>query len=200
MYHRKDRDGFRFVNAEVRIVNNELVLPTVPYLVNVLTGDTRGVELVLERRSVNGLNGWLSYAWNKSTLSDGTESFPSDYDQRHTVNAYDVYRWSGRTSLSARMRYGSNIPIAGYIEEVPDGYALSEQRNGARLPDYSRLDLRADWTFTLPQEPPHAVRGSGERHESATTSARTVRSSTSPRGECLSRQRSCSRCCRSQEC
>ncbi len=149
VYHRKDRDGFRFVDAEVRLFNNELVLPTVPYLANVLTGDTRGVELVLERRSVNGLNGWLSYAWNKSTLSDGTESFPSDYDQRHTVNTYIVYRWSGRTSLSARMRYGSNFPIAGYIEEVPDGYALSERRNGARLPAYSRLDLRADRTFTL---------------------------------------------------
>ena len=148
MYHRNDRDGFRFRNAEVRIVDNQVVLPTGPYLVNVLTGDTRGVELVLERRSVNGLNGWLSYAWNKSTLSDGAESFPSDYDQRHTVNAYVVYRWSGRTSLSARMRYGSNFPIAGYIQDVPDGYALSEQRNGARLPAYSRLDLRADRTFT----------------------------------------------------
>ncbi len=148
VYHRKDRDGFRFRNAEVRIVDNQVVLPTGPYLVNVLTGDTRGVELVLERRSVNGLNGWLSYAWNKSTLSDGAESFPSDYDQRHTVNAYVVYRWSGRTSLSARMRYGSNFPIAGYIQDVPDGYALSEQRNGARLPAYSRLDLRADRTFT----------------------------------------------------
>jgi hypothetical protein len=149
VYHRKDRDGLRFRNAEVRIVDNQVVLPTTgPYLVNVLTGDTRGVELVLERRSVNGLNGWLSYAWNKSTLSDGAESFPSDYDQRHTVNAYVVYRWSGRTSLSARLRYGSNFPIAGYIQEVPDGYALSEQRNGARLPAYSRLDLRADRTFT----------------------------------------------------
>ena len=32
---------------------------------------------------------------------------------------------------------------------MPDGYALSERRNGARLPAYSRLDLRADRTFTL---------------------------------------------------
>ena len=149
VYHRADRDGLRFVDGDVRLIDDQLILPSAPYLANGLTGDTRGVELVLERRSVNGLNGWLSYAWNKSTVSDGTESFPSDYDQRHTVNAYVVYRWSGRTSLSARMRYGSNFPIAGYIEEVPDGYALSEQRNSARLPSYSRLDLRADRTFTL---------------------------------------------------
>ena len=47
------------------------------------------------------------------------------------------------------MRYGSNFPIQGYIREVPDGYMLSDQRNGARLPEYARLDLRADRTFTF---------------------------------------------------
>ena len=74
--------------------------------------------------------------------------FPSDFDQRHTVNAYVAYRWGGRTSLSARMRYGSNFPIVGYIGEDADGYMLSAQRNGLRLPAYARLDLRADRTFT----------------------------------------------------
>ena len=46
------------------------------------------------------------------------------------------------------MRYGSNFPIQGYIRQVPDGYMLSDERNRARLPAYSRLDLRADRTFT----------------------------------------------------
>ncbi len=85
---------------------------------NTLTGDTNGAEIVLERRAVSGLNGWLSYAWNDTQLEDPARgdpsNFPSDYDQRHTVNAYVAYRWGGRTSLSARMRYGSNFPIAGY--------------------------------------------------------------------------------------
>ena len=95
-----------------------------PHWENTLTGDTNGVEMVLERRSVNGLNGWLSYAWNDTQLEDpraghAAETFPSDYDQRHTVNAYVAYRWGGRTSLSARMRYGSNFPIVGYIGRTP---------------------------------------------------------------------------------
>ena len=149
VYHRTDEDGFRFRDAEFRIVNDRVVRPVAsPHIENALTGDTRGVELVLERRSANGLTGWLSYAWNDSMLTDRAETFPSDFDQRHTANAYVAYRWSGRTSLSARMRYGSNFPIQGYIREVPDGYMLSDQRNGARLPEYSRLDLRADRTFT----------------------------------------------------
>ena len=74
----------------------------------------------LERRAANGLNGWLSYSWNDSrTMTDAApdpaKSFPADFDQRHTVNAYVGYRWGGRTSLSARMRYGSNFPIVGYV-------------------------------------------------------------------------------------
>jgi hypothetical protein len=149
----------RLQDSEVRIEGNRVVVPRNPNWQNALTGLTNGVELTLERKSANGLNGWLSYAWSKSTLEDAhgasggnpsglPESFPADFDQRHTVNTYVAYRWSGRTSLSARVRYGSNFPITGYLAEDANGYRLSDQRNGTRLPAYWRLDLRADRAFT----------------------------------------------------
>ncbi len=153
-YHRRDTDRLRFEDSEARIENNRVVLPRQPNWQNALKGTANGVELTLERRSANGLNGWLSYAWNESELEDPraagqqAERFYADWDQRHTVNAYVAYRWSGRTSLSARWRYGSNFPIRGYIGEAQGGYVLSEQRNGVRLPAYARLDIRADRTFT----------------------------------------------------
>jgi hypothetical protein len=153
-YRRQDDDLLRLVNDEVRIENDRVVLPSSVYWLNTMTGETNGAEVVLERRSANGFNGWLSYAWNDTQLEDPAraghqaETFPSDFDQRHTVNAYVAYRWGGRTSLSARMRYGSNFPITGYVGQDANGYVLSAQRNGVRLPAYSRLDLRADRTFT----------------------------------------------------
>jgi len=154
-YYRDDDDRLRFQDTEVRIVNNRVVRPLRPHWENAVEGHTRGVELTLERKSANGLNGWLSYAWSKSDLTDPAggsvnqpERFAADFDQRHTVNAYATYRWSGRTSLSARMRYGSNFPIAGYIAQDANGYLLSDQRNATRLPAYSRLDLRAERIFT----------------------------------------------------
>jgi hypothetical protein len=149
-YHRQDDDRLRVVNGEIRIENNRVVLPNTAHWDNVLTGDTNGAEIVLERRSIGGFNGWLSYAWSDSQVEDiqRSESYPADFDQRHTVNAYVGYRWGGRTSLSARMRYGSNFPIAGYVEQDPTGYTLSAQRNGLRMPTYARLDLRGDRTFT----------------------------------------------------
>jgi hypothetical protein len=67
---------------------------------------------------------------------------------------------SNRTSVSARYRYGSNDPLAGYIGEpagalgtvpIVDGqplfYGLASERNLLRLPAYSRLDIRADRAF-----------------------------------------------------
>ena len=156
IYRRDDDDRLRFQGTEVRLANNRVVVPRNPHWENAITGLTNGVELTVQRKSVNGLNGWLSYAWSQSDLTDAgagggsrlPETFPADFDQRHTVNAYAAYRWSGHTSLSARLRYGSNFPITGYIGRDANGYVLSSQRNGLRLPAYSRLDLRADRAFT----------------------------------------------------
>jgi outer membrane receptor protein involved in Fe transport len=149
-YHRDEKDDLRAVNTDIRLVGGRLVLPTNPHWANRLSGNSNGVEIVLERRAANGLNGWLSYALSDSQLTDqqSGETFAADFDQRHTVNTYVAYRWGGRTSLSARMRYGSNFPIAGYIGEDANGFVISEQRNGLRMPDYARLDLRADRAFT----------------------------------------------------
>ena len=131
-----------------------------------------GVELKVERLSANGFNGWVSYAWNKAELDDprgaGQQDahFFADYDQRHTVNTYVAYRWSGRTSLSARFRYGSNFPIRGYIGSNAAGFVLSDQRNGLRLPGVlaSRPARRSH--VHLSQEPADAVPGSGQRDQS----------------------------------
>ena len=147
LYHRRDSDRLRYVDSEIRVESDRVVVPRLSNWQNTLRGTAQGVEIVAERRSANGLNGWLSYAWNESELQDSLtgERFPSDWDQRHTVNAYVAYRWSGRTTLSARVRHGSNFPIRGYIGADPQvGYVLSEQRNGLRLPAYTRLDIRAD--------------------------------------------------------
>src|SRR6185436_275006 len=61
-----------------------------------------------------------------------------------------------------KFRYGSNYPLQGYIGQgtvqsdrpplfggqATPFLSLAESRNGLRLPAYSRLDVRADRTFT----------------------------------------------------
>ena len=57
------------------------------------------------------------------------------------------FRWSPQTSLVAKLRVGSNFPIAGYFDERPARLFAGGTRNTVRLPEYARLDIRGDHAF-----------------------------------------------------
>jgi hypothetical protein len=149
-FHRDESDRLRFVDSEFRLVDGTIVRPTAPYVDNVLDGTAHGFDLTLERRATSGFTGWLSYEFSKATNTDVTtgETYASDFDQRHTLNANVSFRWSERSSLSVRYRFGSNFPLQGYFEPNGEFHVLSSERNAGRLPAYSRLDVRADRAFT----------------------------------------------------
>ena len=119
---------------------------------NALEGSARGIELSVQRRSANGLSGWIGYAYTDAQYEDVRtgEVFHGDAEQHHAVNVYAHYRLSSRSSVSGRLRAATNTPLAGYYTELPDGRIfLGEERNRVRLPFYSRLDLRANRTFDV---------------------------------------------------
>lgn len=152
VYDRQEENVMRRFGSETRLVNGRVVRGTIAsrYL-NRLDGYARGIELLLQRRTPNGLSGWISYAYGHNRYDDRVngESFWGDLDQRHTFNLYAFYRVSDRTSLTGKFRVGTNFPAPGYYSEPADGeYVLVERRNGLRLPLYSRLDVRANRTFT----------------------------------------------------
>ncbi len=151
LYNREDRDYPWLPGAEFRVEAGRLVLPsfTTRYE-NGLDGRSRGIELLLQRRSPNGLSGWIAYnlASTRYHHKFTGEEFYGDYDQRHTLNLYGVYRFSDRMSFSTRFRAGSNFPTPGYYESRPDGYYLSATRNTLRVPVYTRFDIRANRTFS----------------------------------------------------
>jgi len=149
-YVRQDDRRLRHVNAEYLLRSGGLVRPSTAFWQNTLDGLARGVETLVERRVTNGVSGWVSYAYGRSRLRDAStgETFTADYDQTHTLNAYAIYRRSSATGLSARFRYGSNVPIQGYFARSGTTYTVGATRNAERLPAYARLDLRADRAFT----------------------------------------------------
>ena len=161
-YNREDRRYPWLPDSEFRVSSDDrLVLPSfTSHYESALDGHSRGVELLLQRRSPNGLSGWIAYNFAATTYNYAPASnadmrtepepgtFAGDYDQRHTLNVYAVYRFSDRTSFSSRFRAGSNFPVPGYYESRPEGYFLSTSRNDLRVPVYSRLDVRANRTFS----------------------------------------------------
>jgi hypothetical protein len=153
VYNRQDYDYPWLPDAEFRASNGRLVLPSFTSTYeNSLEGHSRGIELVLQRRTPNGLSGWIAYnlAFTDYANTITGEAFSADFDQRHTLNAYGVYRFSDRMSFSSRFRAGSNFPAPGYYEERgEDLYFLSSTRNDVRVPVYTRLDLRANRAFMV---------------------------------------------------
>jgi outer membrane cobalamin receptor len=151
LYDQEERHRLDLGGSEIRRVNGRLFLPDQRLLHNSWSGRSKGVEMTVQRRSPNGMTGWLSYAYGRTRLRDSiTQSeFDSDHDQKHTVNAYLSYRIGDRTNFSLKYRFGSNTPIAGYFEETSIGFQVSDQRNLLRIPAYSRLDVRANRTFSI---------------------------------------------------
>jgi TonB dependent receptor/Carboxypeptidase regulatory-like domain len=153
-YNRQDRDLLFQPHADPRIIGHTVFMPPVnPTFQNSLRGYGRGVEVTAQRNLGSGITGWLSYSYGRSRMRDGiTENaFVSDYDQRHTTNAYASYPIRHSVSLSARWTYGSGFPIPGFLTALgpvaEERFKLAEQRNAARIGPYERLDVRLNKTW-----------------------------------------------------
>ncbi len=164
-FHRDERHGLRLPGDEWQLVDGRPRPPLADTHYDArLDGTSR-------RRRVARCNGAARTAcragpatrWAATEQHDVVtgERFDGDFDQRHAVSLYGVYRINDRTSVALKLRASSNFPVRGYFQELPASpehpvpddqpsrYGLSETRNGARLPVYQRLDLRANRTWTL---------------------------------------------------
>jgi CarboxypepD_reg-like domain len=154
-YDREDRDGVYSADTEYRLVNGNVVGPFIgianPQWQNNLRGHSRGIELLLERRSVNKLSGWVSYSYGVARYRDAATNlqFDGDFDQRHTFNGYATYRVRPSLNLSTKYRYGTNFPVPGFLLLKPDSLTLLDQRNQSRVLPYSRLDARVNKSVTF---------------------------------------------------
>ena len=152
VYDREERDMLRRPGSETRVSGTRVIRgAAAARYENRLDGFARGVEIAVQRSTPGrGISGWLSYAFARNRYRDriSGETFWGDSDQRHTLNAYALYRHSDRASFVAKLRFGSNFPIPGYYARQDGGYVVTDARNTARLPAYGRLDLRANRAFT----------------------------------------------------
>jgi hypothetical protein len=149
-YDEELRDRAYVAAAEWRVEDGRIRPPQpAEPLRNVVDGWSRGVEVMLQRRSANGLSGWISYSFGQARGHEepGTLAFDSDFDQRHTLTVFGSYRVTPTLNLSTRYRYGSGIPVPGFYEARDGAVYLSDDRNLYRPEAYSRWDVRANKAF-----------------------------------------------------
>ena len=146
-------------------------LPTAPMITSVPTNDSRGkaygLELFLARAddaSRPRITGWVSYSLGKTEQEIYGRRVPFSYDRRHSLSVVGIWRMGSRFTLAGTARAASGFPrtppagVGVLAEEVgsrlvpvqfapnrfvaevaPGGVA---ELNTARLPKFSRLDLR----------------------------------------------------------
>ena len=114
-------------------------------------GRAYGLELLLKKPR-GRWTGWISYTLSRTERQvDGinnNEYYPSNYDKPHDVSVVLNYNINKRWNASANFAYMTGRPMTiptGRFEYggivVPDYTG----RNGARTPDYHRLDLSVNY-------------------------------------------------------
>ena len=121
-------------------------------------GYSEGVELFVEKRLTSKLYGQgnLSLARTRHAGLDGVLR-PGSFDYPFVFNLLGGYRLSPKWELSARLSFLSGRPFTPYDEAISAAqrrgvYDLSRV-NAERAPDYSRIDVRVDRTFTIGGQP-----------------------------------------------
>ncbi len=156
VYAREDANVPRLPNDEPRLVAGRPVPASATSRWDTrLESRARGVEALVHRRAPTGVSGWIAYTYGHVRDRDVVtgERFDGDHDQRHALNAFASWRGSHRLGLSARLRYGSGLPVIGYYTRVADAddgtpqFDLSASRNVARFPAYARFDVRLERAF-----------------------------------------------------
>jgi outer membrane cobalamin receptor len=151
LYSRQDRDLLARPAIDPRIGGDGSLVQAAPEapLLNAQHGYSRGVQVYIQRRSANGVAGWISYAYGHAVTTDDTLhlTFPADDDQRHTFNVYATRRLRPTVNLSAHVTYGSGTPLPGFYAQRDGNYVLAQNRNQLRAPSYQRADVRLNKVY-----------------------------------------------------
>jgi hypothetical protein len=122
-------------------------------------GRARGVEAYVNRKTSHS-NLWFSYTLGRSEWGNAERTYARDFDRLHMFTIANTYEIARDWDVGLAYTYHSGVP---YTEQSVDWnestrlWTLEEGvPNGARLPDYHRLDVRLrrlfhfdDWELTV---------------------------------------------------
>ncbi len=121
-------------------------------------GRARGVEFFVEKKFTDRWFGQTNFAWLRSRQAglDGLQR-PSVYDYPRIANLVGGYRLNAKWEFSLRAAYLAGRPYTPFRDDVSRlqqrGIFDLARVNAERLPDYFRVDIRADRTFTVRDKP-----------------------------------------------
>jgi hypothetical protein len=154
-YYRDTHYTIDFGMSNKRFVGGDPCDPTSPTTSTLVYRDIDaraiGLEAMLRRELGREVTGWVSYSLGKIDRDFGFIQLPSDFDQRHTLNA--TAQWKrGRWLFGAtgHLHTGRAVTYPQYATcSIGYYYSFDSADKLRRLPTTWRLDLRAERAFQL---------------------------------------------------
>lgn len=121
-------------------------------------GNVQGVEFFVEKKFTDKWFGQANLAFSRSRQAglDGIPR-PSSFDYPFIFNTVGGYRLTKKWELSTRLAFLSGRPFTPFdpVNSVAQNRGIFDlaRVNAERLPDYFRLDIRADRTFMVRDKP-----------------------------------------------
>jgi len=117
-------------------------------------GQGRAYGLEFQVQKVKGrFTGWVSYTLSRSevqvdSINQGNY-YPSNYDKTHDISVVGAYQLNEAWKFGGTFAWMTGRPVTFPDSRFEfEGIVIPNysNRNGARTPDYHRLDLSATWT------------------------------------------------------
>jgi hypothetical protein len=122
-------------------------------VVDRVSGRTYGIEILLKRPITNRFSGWISYTLARAERTFEGYDYLSPFDRTQSFAGVGTYNFGSGYRAGFRATYYSGRPEVPVIDAQGLGGAGFAFRRGDvaqhRLPDFYRLDLRADKSWML---------------------------------------------------
>ena len=119
-------------------------------------GNVKGVDVFFKTKISNKFTGWISYAYSDSKRKqfDSQNLVPSNYDITNNISLVGSYNLTDQIVFGAIYKLSTGKP---YTPVIGSEYVTSQdvykpifgEVNSSRYPAYSRIDMNAQYIFSL---------------------------------------------------
>ncbi|HMS66351.1 MAG TPA: carboxypeptidase-like regulatory domain-containing protein [Ignavibacteria bacterium] len=119
-------------------------------------GYAKGVDVFIKTKIANKFTGWISYSYldSKRKQYEAQNLVPSKFDITNTMSLVGSYNLSDQIVFGATLKMSTGEPytpvIGSYYDNNQGVYVpVYGETNSDRFPNYSRVDINAQYIFSL---------------------------------------------------
>lgn len=119
-------------------------------------GYAKGIDVFIKTKISNKFTGWVSYSYldSKRKQYEAQKLVPSKFDITNTMSLVGSYNLTDQIVFGATLKLSTGepyTPVTGSVYDSKQGVyvPIYAETNSGRFPNYSRVDINAQYIFAL---------------------------------------------------